>query len=142
EKNPDWTLIVVSRGFHLTFTVATISCLLLIRFYEIPVHHVYKALLSGFCLFSCGMIVADTLVPLLVAHRNARYTEIWNSLGLAVFVIVQVLWAVALRQPVAVPHNRAVLPATYARFSPEINLRLRALNDLLCKLWRVEAPRP
>ena len=141
KQNPEWILMILGRGFHLTFTVATVSCLLLIRFYEIPVHRVYKALLTGFCLFSCSVVIADTLLPVLTARHNSGYSEIWNSLALAVFVIVQIVWTFALREPLAVPRDQAVLPATYARFSPEINLRLRALNELLCKFWKLEAPR-
>jgi hypothetical protein len=141
KQDPDWLLMITSRGFHLTFTVATVSCLLLIRFYEIPVQRVYKALLSGFCLFSCAVVIADTLLPILRARHNTHYSEIWNSLALAVFVVVQIVWTVALREPLAVSRDLAVLPATYARISPQINVRLRALNELLCKFWKVEAPR-
>jgi hypothetical protein len=141
KEDPDWILMIASRGFHLTFTIATVSCLLLIRFYEIPVHRVYKALLTGFCLFSCSIVIADTLLPILRARHNMHYAAIWNSLALAVFVVVQIVWTVALREPLTVPRDLAVLPATYARISPEINLRLRALNEVLCKFWKLEAPR-
>jgi hypothetical protein len=76
KQDPDWLLMITSRGFHLTFTVATVSCLLLIRFYEIPVQRVYKALLSGFCLFSCAVVIADTLLPILRARHNALFRDL------------------------------------------------------------------
>lgn len=139
-QNMDWRLMIADRGYHLTFAVAMISSLLLVRFYAIPVHPVYKALLAGFCFFSCAVIAANTLLPALLARHT---THFWNDLNLVVFAVVQVAWARALRQPRSVPDERPVLlPASaYGRLSPQINVRLRLLNELLCKFWKVEAPR-
>lgn len=140
----DWRLMIADRGYHLTFAVAFVSCLLLVRFYAIPVHPVYKALLAGFCFFSCAVIATNTLLPILLARHVTNYSEIWNSLHLAIFTGVQVTWVVALRKPLSALDERpALLPASaYGRLSPEINMRLHLLNELLRKFWRVEAPRP
>jgi hypothetical protein len=37
KQSPDWSLMILNRGYHLTFAVALISCLILVRFYSIPI---------------------------------------------------------------------------------------------------------
>jgi hypothetical protein len=139
-ESPDWRLMIANRGFHLTFAVALVSCLVLVRFYSIPVDPVYKALLGGFCFFSCAVVAANTLLQLLFLRRYQGSGNIWNYLEIAVFVGVQSAWVVALRQPVR-SHEKPTLlpPSTYDRVSPEVNAGLRRANDVLSRLWRLEA---
>jgi hypothetical protein len=139
----DWRLMIANRGFHLTFAVALVSCLVLVRFYSIPVDPVYKALLGGFCLFSCTVVADDTLLQLLFLRRYPGAGNIWNYLEMVVFVGVQVVWAVALRQPARAGEKPTLLPpSTYDRISPEVNAGLRRLNEVLSRLWRLEALGP
>jgi hypothetical protein len=139
-ETPAWRLMIANRGFHLTFAVALVSCLILVRLYSIPVDPVYKALLGGFCFYSCTVVAANTLLQLLFLRRYPGWGNIWNYLELVVFVGVQVVWAVALRHP-ARAHEKPTLlpPSTYDRVSPEVNAGLRSLNEVLSKLWRLEA---
>jgi hypothetical protein len=59
------------------------------------------------------------------------------------FIGVQSVWAVALRQPIRAGEKPTLLPpSTYDRISPEVNAGLRRLNEVLSKLWRLEALRP
>jgi len=142
-RTPEWRLMIADRGYHLTFAVALISCLLLVRFYSIPVDPVYKTILGGFCVFSCSSVVANTLLQALFLRRYPRSADVWNYLEMLVFIGVQISWAVALRQPVRAEAKPTLLPpSTYERLSPQVNARLRALNDLLSKLWRLEVLRP
>jgi hypothetical protein len=142
-KTPDWRLLIANRGFHLTFAVALVSCLVLVRFYSIPVDPVYKSLLGGFCFFSCTVVAADTLLQLLFLRRYPGVGNTWNYLEMVVFVGVQVVWAVALRQPIRAPEKPTLLPpSTYDRMSPEVNAGLRRLNEVLSRLWRLEALGP
>jgi hypothetical protein len=140
----DWGLMIADRGYHLTFAVATISCLLLIRFYSIPVNPIYQSLLGGFCIFSCAMVAVDTLYRVLFARRLDFSDDFWNYCEVLVFGVVQVVWTVALRRPVPpAGDDPALLPASaYQRLSPEINSRLRSLNDELSKFWRLEMLQP
>ncbi len=62
---------------------------------------------------------------------------------MTVFIGVEIAWAVALRHPVREEDKPSLLPpSTYDRVSPDVNSRLRALNDILSKLlrWRVLQP--
>ena len=62
-------------------------------------------------------------------------------LDLSSFLIVQMIWAVALWRPLPVDDRLAASPsnADYQRLSPEINEHLRLLNEKLLRLWKVEA---
>jgi hypothetical protein len=142
-QSPDWRLLIVNRGYHLTFAVALISCLLLVRWYSIPVDPVYKMLLGGFCVFSCASVAANTVLQVLFLRHFPKFSEVWNYLEVIVFLGVQIAWAVALRHPVQVEEKPALLPpSTYDRLSPEVNSHLRALNDLLARFLRLQALEP
>jgi len=143
KLTPSWKLMIANRGFHLTFVVALISCLLLVRFYAIPIDPLYKALMGGFCVLSCTIVVDNTLFQALFLRHFPNSGLIWNSLVMVVFVGVQIVWALALRHPVRVDDKPALLPpATYDRLSPDVNSRLRDLNDILSRFLRLQVLRP
>jgi hypothetical protein len=143
QQRPQWSLLIANRGYHLTFAVALISCLLLVRFYSIPLDPVYKTLLAGFCVFSCAVVAANTLLQSLFLRHFPHFEEIWNYVEMLVFIGVQLAWAIALRHPVRVRAKPALLPpSSYDRLSPEVNSRLRELNDVLSKILRAQALRP
>jgi hypothetical protein len=57
------------------------------------------------------------------------------------FVLVQVVWVAALRKPLPA-EDRKQQPQSegdYLRLSPEIDERLRQLNEKLKQLWKLEA---
>ena len=143
RTQPTWSLLIANRGYHLTFAVALVCSLLLVRSYAIPVDPVYKALLGGFCVFSCTVVAANTLLEVLFLSRFPKSGEIWNYIEMVVFIGVQMAWAAALRHPVAADDKPALFtPSTYERMSPEVNSRLRALNDVLSKFLRLQVLRP
>ena len=55
DSKDQWGLWAAHRGYYLTFAVAFVLCLLLIRHYSISIDPVYKVLLGGFCFYSCGL---------------------------------------------------------------------------------------
>ena len=60
-RNLSSAIVLADRGFHLAFGIALVACFLLVRYYLIPVHPVYKALLGGFCCYSWAVSLTDTL---------------------------------------------------------------------------------
>jgi hypothetical protein len=143
KQSPGWTLMIANRGYHLTFALALISCLLLVRFYSIPIDPVYKTLLGGFCVFSCTVVVANTLLQTLFLRHFADSGVVWNYLEMVTFLAVQIAWAVALRHRVRVDDKPSLLPpSAYDRLSPDVNARLRALNDALSRFLRAQVLRP
>jgi hypothetical protein len=131
----------INRGYHLTFATALIVCLLLVRYYSIQVPTAYKMLLGGFCLNSCFEVLSNTLIQVLIHKRIVIQQGTWQFLTTSSFVIVLVIWAVALRKPFPVENRQTASPSdsSYQRLSPEINMRLRELNEKLLRIWKPEA---
>jgi hypothetical protein len=148
ERWSGWTAAAVSanRGFHLAFAVALVSCLVLIRYYCVPVPPVYKSLIGGFCFYSCMEVLRNTILRALFAKYQFHfkyYQPFWDAATLLPFITMQVWWAVALRKPAEAVGPRALRkPDTdYGSLSPEINERLRRLNDVLGKFWNLRVAR-
>ena len=143
RQNPDWLVVYTDRGFHFAFAVALIACLVVVRHYSIPVHPVYKALLGGFCFYSCTVVLANTVGRTLFPHEYARYQPIWQAVTTTSYAIVQVVWAIALIRPWRSDDDpdQHLPPSLYQNLSPEINQRLRELNDQLGRTWKLEAVR-
>lgn len=131
----------LDRGYHLTFATALIACLLLVRYYSIPVPTAYKMILGGFCFYSCTEILVNTFLQGFFRRNFFLHQAAWQCLTLSSFLIVQMIWAVALWRPLPVDDRLAASPsnADYQRLSPEINEHLRLLNEKLLRLWKVEA---
>jgi hypothetical protein len=131
----------LSRGYHLTFAAAVIVCLLLVRYYSIQVPAAYKMILGGFCLYSCTEILIHTVLQSLVTNTYRAYEPIWQSSTMLSFIGVLFIWVAALWKPLPIENRRAAAPSDsiYQRLSPEINERLRELNEKLLRLWKLEA---
>jgi hypothetical protein len=141
---PDTWVFDLNRGYHLTFATAVIVCLLLIRYYSIPVAKAYKLILCGFCLFSCSTILTGVLMQSRFHARDSTYEPVWQLATLASFIAVQMIWIAALGRPVLAderppsPSQRPPDPG-YQMLSPEVNEQLRLLNERLMRLWKMEA---
>jgi len=131
----------LDRGYHLTFAAAVIACLLLIRYYSIQVPAAYKMILGGFCLYSCTEILINTVLQSLLKKAFYDYQPIWQSSTMLSFIVVLFVWVAALWKPLPVDARQATPPSDsiYQRLSPEINERLRELNEKLLRLWKMEA---
>ena len=140
--NMGWAIVVADRGYHLTYAIAVIAGLVLTRYYAVPVPAAYKWLLGGFCFYSCSVIVINTFVKEIWHPHDTSLEAIWETISILSFTLVQVFWAVVLRKPLpAVERNPVLLPAyVYGRISPEINQRLRLINEKLIRLWKLEEP--
>jgi hypothetical protein len=131
----------LNRGYHLTFAAAVIVCLLLVRYYSIQVPAAYKMILGGFCLYSCTEILIHTVLQSVVKTAFYAYEPIWQSSTMLSFIVVLFIWVAALWKPLPIEARQAAPPSDsiYQRLSPEINERLRELNEKLLRLWKLEA---
>ncbi len=145
-RDLSWAIALADRGFHLAFGVALVACLLLVHYYSILIHPVYKALLGGFCFYSCTVVMANTIGRTLSLHGNGDFRTGWQLLTMGTFVAVLAVWAVALRTPLPEPAHEEVAPLgaerVYWEMSPRINERLSALNEQLDHLWKPKATQP
>ena len=141
-RDLSWAIALADRGFHLAFAVALVACLLLVHYYSVHIHPVYKALLGGFCFYSCTVVTANTIGRTLFLHGNSDFRMGWQLLTMGTFVAVLAVWAVALRTPLPERAQPQVPPGaarTYWEMSPRINERLRLLNEQLDHFWKPEA---
>lgn len=131
----------LDRGYHLTFASAIIACLLLVRYYTIPVPPAYKMLLGGFCFYSCTEIMVNTLLQAFFKKDFFLHMAAWQLWTMSSFILVQFIWAAALWKALPVEDRRAAPPSDsdYQRLSPQINEDLRRLNEKLSRLWKLEA---
>lgn len=131
----------LNRGYHLTFASAVIACLLLVRYYSIPVPAAYKMILGGFCFYSCTEILINTILQAFLSQSFYIYQPIWQSARMISFIIVQIVWTAALRKPLPVETRQTASASDshYRQMSPEINEQLGQLNEKLLQLWKLEA---
>lgn len=141
DRTDEWGLLAVRRGYYLTFAVAFVLCLLLIRRYGISIDPVYKMLVGGFCFNACGSFFADTLLKSQYLMKIKAYADVWNYFQLSIFLIAMAVWIVALRNPVRVrvPAPRLIGGAAYEVLAPQLNAQLREINDSLRKFFDKEA---
>jgi hypothetical protein len=139
---PDLVLMRADRGYHLMFAVALIACLVLIRYYRIHVESVYKIVLVGFCFYSCIKILLNTVLYDFLYPQHSLNTFIWQILVVAPYLIVVLVWGVALARPLPeIRRQLVVLPTSvYQRISPGINRRLQIINRQLMDFWKMEEP--
>ena len=130
----------LNRGYHVVFSTAMIACLLLIRYYAIPMPGAYKLLLGGFCFYSCAEILINTILQALFYQHFAYYGPVWQFATMSSFVVAEGMWLTGLRHPLpelAGPDPRAAASAP-ARLI-EIHAKLREVNEKLGQLWKLEA---
>lgn len=131
----------INRGYHLTFATALIACLLVIRYYSIPVPAAYKWIMGGFCFYSCTDVVINTGIQTVLYRKFRAYEPVWDFLVLLSFVLMIAIDIAALSKPLPVDTRQVPPPSdsTYQHLSPEINEQLRQLNERLLRVWKLEA---
>lgn len=141
RAEPEARLFEINRGYHLVFACAVIACLLLVRYYSIPVARAYKLILGGFCFFSCIQVLINTVIEVLSQEHFRDLAPVWEFTTISSFLVVEVVWAFALWHslPVENMQSPSTGSSTYQRISPVIDEQLRRINEKLMRLWKLEA---
>jgi hypothetical protein len=126
-------ILNMDRGLELAIATVIVLLFLFVRFYEVDVEAVVRTLAIGFFLFSCFRVLDDTIFE----NWLHPYAELWNRLGMLAFLASLMLWSLALRRTLPrVTYEPEMLPADlYQTLAPEINCRLKSLNEHLGKFW-------
>jgi len=131
-----WELALpaVDRSLELSIAVVIVMLLLFVRYYEVPANASDRSLAVGFCLYSCFSVVNNTFLDRFLYH----YAELWNLLGILSFLVSLLVWTWALRKPLKESRIEEPLLGAdvYESVTPEINARLRALNEKLSRFWK------
>jgi len=138
----NWQLAILStdRGLELAIAVAIVILLLFVKYYEIVLGTTAYYLSTGIFLFSAFSVLNNTILE----TWSHSYATLWNLLGTLAFVASLLLWIWAVRekQPETPLEPELMTQGAYHALVPEINNRLKALNEQLSQFWRVEANRP
>jgi hypothetical protein len=126
-------ILNMDRGLELAMATVIVLLFLFARYYEVDVEATVLALAIGFFLFSCFRVLDDTIFE----HWFLGYREFWNRLGMLAFLASLMLWGLALRRTLPrITYGPEMLPADlYQTLAPEINCRLKTLNENLGQLW-------
>jgi hypothetical protein len=136
-----WQLALNTAELGLELAIAAVIVVLLLfaRYYDVAVDPPIRLLALGLCLYSCVSALNDA-----VLERWLRsYVSLWNEFGMAIFLACLLLWSWAFRKsaPQAVAAPLLLTGSVYLNLIPEVNLRLRSLDEQLVEFWRLEAPR-
>ena len=140
-SRPNWQQAILStdRGLELAIAVAILILFLFVKYYEIVVETTVLYLSTGLFFFSVFSVLNNTILE----NRLHSYATLWNLLGTLAFVASLLLWIWAVRekQP-ETPSEPELMPqSAYRTLAPQINLRLRNLNEQLSQIWHVEGKR-
>lgn len=128
------TVLRADLGLELTIGVVIVTLFLFARYYEIVADPALRVLAIGFLLFSCFTVVNGAILQ----HKLKQYEDLWRFLEVLAFFASLSLWFSAFRKPLPVTASEpALLPGDiYHTLAPEVNIRLRRLNEHLSKLGR------
>lgn len=129
----------LDRSLELSIATVVVILLLFVRYYGVLAAPADRSLAVGFCLYSCVSAVNHTLL----IQYLYDYADLWNSLGMLAFLASLLLWTWALRHRQSVTRRKESLlgAGIYESLAPQINLRLRSLNEQLRQIWKAEATR-
>lgn len=137
-----WEFAVLNAGRGMELAVASVIVIFFCfsRYYEVPMEPAVRALTIGFFLYSSFYVVNITLLE----GWLYGYVTLWNMLGTLAFLATLLLWSWGLRerQPETTLEPKLLPAGIYYEVAPEINDRLRTLNEHLGHFWNAERKRP
>jgi len=136
-----WQVVLNTTELGLELAIAAVIVMLLLfaRYYDVIVAPTLRWLAIGLCVYSCISAVNDTILE----RWLSRYVSLWNVFGMVAFLACLVLWSWAFRKaaPQAAADPLLLDRSVYVKLIPEVNWRLRVLNEQLIRFWHLEAPR-
>ena len=127
---------ILQRALELAIATTIVTLFVFARYYEIEPDSAVRALGLGFLLMACFVALNNTFLERFID----RYAPLWTFLDMLAFFACVVIWGFALRQPRRVASEARLLSSEiYSVIMPEMNLRLRLLNERLSRFLRVEA---
>jgi hypothetical protein len=134
-----FVLNTLELGLELATAAVIVVLLLFARYYQIAVQPALRLLAIGLCGYSCVSVVNDAILE----RWLSQYVLLWNAFGMLAFFVCLLVWSWAFRKAAPQAMEATLLPdgSIYRNLVPEVNWRLRSLDQDLMQLWRLEAPR-
>lgn len=134
----DRGLIAADRALELSLACGIVVLFAFCRYYEVQIRKAERIVGMGLFLYSGVVVISHTILE----RFFYAYGPFWNLTILTSFFVSATLWIRALWVPVPSmrPQPAMLQGQLYQTLSPEINLRLRALDQRLISLWKTEGP--
>jgi hypothetical protein len=121
----------VERSLELSVIGLLVALFAVCRYYDIRVQPAVKYLAIGLGLHAVAQVVNDT------AFYSTRISSWWAIMRPLSFNLTLLVWCWALRKPVALAERpRELQSEVYEKLVPEVNLRLRRLNERLLEMLK------
>lgn len=119
-------------GLELSMTTVLVGFFLFVRYYRVVVQNSLRSIGIAFCLYSIFRAFNDSVLQTFL--RN--YSNTWNVVDEVTYIATLTLLGSAVYELRSEDVRRVVLlPQTaYAEIAPQVNERLKALNDRLNQL--------
>jgi hypothetical protein len=130
-----WNMAVLSanRALELTIASVIVALFVFLRHYRVAAEPTIRLLALGFFIYACVSVVNYTVLE----RWLGAYLPVWSALGVFTYLFCLLVWIWAFRKSMPQPSaGPTLLPRSlYDEVSPEINSRLRALNEKLKRFW-------
>ncbi len=127
-------VLTAERGLELAAVVILVSLFCLSRYYGIQMEPVEKLLALGLGIYSALQVINNSF------HEGwlTQYFPWWADVRVISFQAALVIWWLALRKPLPTEQPAPVmLPQdVYDELTPQVNFRLRRLNERLLGLLK------
>jgi hypothetical protein len=127
----------IQRGLDLAIATGLVGLFLFARYYQIAPSPVLGKLALGFLLYSGFGVLNATLLE----RSRITYGPLWNILQMVSFLASVFIWTGAFWQTQTADAGTPVLSSSdlYRALTPQVNVKLRLLNERLSRFWKVEA---
>lgn len=141
KKQINSLVLSLDRGVELAIAAFLVAMLLFVRYYHLPIRPLDRALALGLGLYSCFYVINDSLFE---QYLNS-YLSLWGYLDVLTFLASLLIWVYAVRAysnaAAAIPEAQPIPAGVYEKFSPELNYRLKHLNDQISHLFQADHTR-
>ena len=130
----DAVALRAERGLELAVAGVLLALFVISRYYGIQIQAVPKYIAGGLGLHAAIQIINNSLM--------FGYVQIffpwWNAFRVLSLDLALVIWCWGLRRPVTVAEPEPVLlePQIYDELAPQVNFRLRELNNRLLEMLK------
>jgi hypothetical protein len=131
EGRKDW-ILHADNALGLALAAVVVGLFLIARYYRVQTREPLRTISVGFFLYSSFVMLNNTILEIWLSS----YATLWNFLSVLAFTGSLLIWVWALRHPAAQYESAPQLlhPGVYRALAPEVNLRLRLLNERLSQL--------
>lgn len=127
-------ILTAKRGLELAATAILLSLVIISRYYRIRLEPVQRMVALGLGFYSTVQALNDTFMR----EWLTQYFHAWNGIRLVSFQVALAIWLLALRKPLpaTAPAPTLVPQSVYDELAPQVNYRLRVLNQRLLEILK------